>query len=117
MPVDIEVIDTSKRKLINALRKTLKYIQLGWTRGQLARDKKGNPVPVHGRRVARVCLLGAVKKASLNIYIATKVCQLLTKELPQSTTWRSLALFNDHQKSKAPVIKLIERAIERAKRW
>lgn len=84
----------------------------GWTKGRLARDKKGREVPVTSRRAVSFCAVGAI----------CRVLKIDSQILGQGTPAHDLLLpgtgetfvvdFNDKKgRTQAQVLKAFDRAI------
>jgi hypothetical protein len=97
-------------EIIKALKKTRRLILKGWTRGAYARDARRRAVPYDSKTAVCWCLMGAVDRAAGPVGDVEDA-------LNQALGAYSLAGFNDSQKTKGPVLALIDKAIaaEKAK--
>lgn len=101
-------------KPVTVLRRALKYIRKGWTRGAFARDREGNVCDETSRRAVCWCAVGAIQRASPNDwYLARDTVALVEGVLKGS---QALSNYNDApRRTKAQVIAAFEKAIERVK--
>lgn len=110
--------DLKKKQLtagLKVLKKMRSLIQKGWTKGAYARDKKNKDVVPTSKSARKWCLMGAYTKAysTVDAYIDFEVISRLDHiMMKRRTKHLVLAQYNDAQKTKKPVISLIDKAIE-----
>jgi hypothetical protein len=99
-------------EVIKALKKTRRLILKGWTRGAFARNDRRRPVTYDSKTAVCWCLLGAIDRAAGPVGDAD-----VEEALQTVLGGADLASFNDTQKTKWPVLALIDKAIaaEKAK--
>jgi len=100
---------------LELLREAKRLIEeKGWTQGDFARNSRGNGVSVVSRTATCFCAFGALQANAVGhaaSYIAA--CDILEACLPE----KSVVSYNDHPTTtKADILALYDRAIERAER-
>lgn len=100
-----------KRRLLRALRQVRLLIITGWTRGSAAKTKSGEQISFLEKKAARFCLLGATLRVTTDTSMRADIVKALANALPSDVEYKSISIFNDRQKSKYPVVQLIDRAI------
>lgn len=105
--LDIHPIRYYSTLMLKVLKKARKLILKGWTRQTFARDKSGKAVSARSRKACKYCATGAIIRAGGSDEAAYLVQNELTK-------FDSLALFNDRQTTKWPVVHAFDRAIAKA---
>ncbi len=93
-----------------ALKRTLKLIQKGWTRGTFARDKAGRFTDLNSKAAARFCLSGALNRACPDMKVRVKATALLSNVVFNG----NIIAFNDSCDHKNQVIKAVKKAIKLA---
>jgi hypothetical protein len=93
-------------EVIKALKKTRALIVKGWTRGWYARNARRQKVDARSKTAVCWCLRGAIERAAGQQALAVERC--LHGVLDEHG---ALAIFNDTQKTKEPVLALIDKAI------
>jgi len=100
------------------LRKAIKLIEKGWTKGTYARDQHGTPVSYKEPAACQFCSAGAMYRALADVgelengTIAMEARQTLRETAKVS----SIVIFNDsHDRSKAEVVETFKQAIKRVR--
>jgi len=111
---------TTTKKPVTAvvvLRRALKLIESGWTRGSDARNHGGDPVSPKHSSAQRFCAQGALTRAMHDLKVASKTvnraCGLLD-DVAKENRFNMIEDLNDAAKSKKPVIAAFNTAIKRA---
>lgn len=99
-------------EVIKALKRVRRLIVKGWTRGWYARNARRQRVDARSKTAVCWCLRGAIERAARQQALSVERC--LHRVLDEDG---GLATFNDTQKTRAPVLALIDKAIaaEKAK--
>jgi hypothetical protein len=103
----------TKKAALKGLRRALKLVKAGWTRGYFARDKWGHAVDDGSKKACRFCALGAM-------YRAFPTCgpgwDVAYSALHEASPTRNVVLFNDDASTKKQhVVCWFERAIHNLK--
>lgn len=103
---------TKKVSIADALRRVKRRIQKGWCKNWLGMTASGRSTYATDPKATRWCLIGAALREG----VLDVVDSPLTAALPQDEyMFGRLAGFNNAQRSRKPVIALIDRAIANLK--
>lgn len=101
---------TEQQKLLRKkLRQVRALIVKGWAKGWYAYDRRGSWVAADDPSACKWCLYGAAIKAD-----CSEAFQLFAQALAERGDNRPFTQFNDAQRTRRPVLALIDRAIELA---
>ena len=104
MPFDNTNLDDTTRLLLDARG----YIERGWCRGELARDKDGERVSPIDKRAVQRCLYGALYAAGLDPAVRKGPA---TDRLRKAIGGGNLVDFNNAQTDSAPILAAFDCAI------
>ena len=110
----------ARKNTVLFLEKVYKVIEKGWCRGYAAKKRNGEVVYVGHPGATNYCLSGACSVVlnkdfngdSKKIWLA---CDILNKKVLQLGYW-GIANFNDNQKDKRPVLRLLMDCIAEARK-
>jgi hypothetical protein len=104
------------KETINILRKARKKIENGWCKDTYAKTKSGRSVDFETKEATNFCSLGAIYAVTSKLaHRGAAINALETTIAIKRTGSINLALFNDDQKSKYPVLALFDETIKRLK--
>lgn len=107
----------STKKYVNTLKKMCQVIELGWCRGENARDKNNQPCLPRSKNACRWCIEGAYRKVSgFNLDFWNWLGRELNQTKSPKDIYRNnfdIINFNDVAKSKKEVLSKLKKIIKK----
>lgn len=104
----------NKRNVLRHLKKSLTFIEQGWTQGAIARDKTGKALSkATAKKAVAWCAMGALDKSvGGRIDLVDLTLEFLVKNLPKRFVL--VTDFNDYDKTKQKdVVRLFKKCIKK----